>query len=428
MSEKIKKFIYMSILIILLILNFGKNILNTNTDAIIPMFDGFQSDSEYLVFSKILQDKLLISNSKYGLGITVNSQGERIENIYNIIKNNNNNQDDINIIDYTSQFGLQGHVFSFMYNKLNVPFWGIKLVCCLILSIVIVLICYYISIKYNRLMGVIFYITFLLSPWIVAFARNLYWVEFTWLLPVLFGIMLSINYKNKRVFVPAIFVAIFIKCLCGYEYISTIMLATIAFFIVDLFTTKDKNKKEILKTTIIVGLTCIIAFGCALLVHASIRGNGNIIEGVKDVYKNDVLRRTLIVTDKDKYTGAYKESMDASIMETVLKYFKWDSDIILGIEGRYFNAILISVVLILIYNIAKREKNSYEDSISFITFLLATLSWFILAKSHSYIHTHINYVLWYFGFIQICLYIIIKFICKKIYLIGNTLKNGDEKI
>lgn len=429
MSGKIKKILCILLLTILLVLNFSRNILNTNTDTTIPIFDGFQSDSEYLVFSEILQDKLLRDDNVYGLAIIMNNQEERKEDIWNLIKKDNDNQNELRIMDYSSQFGLQGHIFSFMYNKLKIPFWFMKLMCCLALAIIVVTICYYIYSKYGKLMSIIFYITFLLSPWVVAFARNLYWVEFTWFLPVLFGIMLSTNYKKKKVLVPAIFLAIFIKCLCGYEYISTIMLATIAFFIVDFFTTKEKEKKkEIIKTTIIVGISCLLAFGTALIIHASVRGNGHLIEGLKNVYKNDVLRRTIIVTDKDKYTGVYKESMDASIMETILKYFKWDSDIILGVEGRYFKVIFISTIAILIYNIVKQEKNCYRDSIMFITFLVTTLSWYILAKSHSYIHTHINYVLWYFGFIQICLYDIIKFIGQKVYTIGDKLKNGDEKI
>lgn len=28
--------------------------------------------------------------------------------------------------------------------------------------------------------------------------------------------------------------------------------------------------------------------------------------------------------------------------------------------------------------------------------------------AHSYVHTHMNYVLWYFGFVQICIYILCK--------------------
>lgn len=40
--------------------------------------------------------------------------------------------------------------------------------------------------------------------------------------------------------------------------------------------------------------------------------------------------------------------------------------------------------------------------------LLVSASWFILGKGHSYIHTSLNFVMWYFGFVQFCIYIIIK--------------------
>jgi hypothetical protein len=43
-----------------------------------------------------------------------------------------------------------------------------------------------------------------------------------------------------------------------------------------------------------------------------------------------------------------------------------------------------------------------------VSFLTCT-SWFILGKSHSFIHVHMNYVLWYFGSVQVSLYIVLKF-------------------
>jgi len=45
-----------------------------------------------------------------------------------------------------------------------------------------------------------------------------------------------------------------------------------------------------------------------------------------------------------------------------------------------------------------------------------------LAKSHSYVHIHLNYVLWYFGFVQICLYVIVD----KIYLIYKKILEIKE--
>ena len=79
-------------------------------------------------------------------------------------------------------------------------------------------------------------------------------------------------------------------------------------------------------------------------------------------------------------------------------------------------------------NILRKRKNCYRDMVMYIMFLVTTLSWIILGKSHSYIHTHINFVLWYFGFIQICLYEIIQFICQVTYEIGEKIVKGEKNI
>lgn len=425
MRKKIIKYGILVTLTVLLILNFSKNLIGKNFIGT-PIFDGFQNDSEYLVFSKIFQDKYSIGNSKYGLACVVNENNERLDNIWNLIKDY---KEEINVQAYSSQLGLQGYVFSFLYNKIHMPFWMMKLICCTILAVTIMLISYMIFKKYGKLMGSIFYITFLLSPWVVAFAKNLYWVEFTWFLPVLFGLILSANYKKKKIWVPCIFIAVLIKCLCGYEYISTIMLGTIAVFIVDFFTTKEKEqRKEIFKTTIIVGVACLSAFIIALCTHATLRGEGNILQGVESIYKNDILRRTIIVSDKEAFPEIYQDSLNASVKETVAKYFNWDSNVITGIDGKYFRLIFVSTLAIIVYDILKKRENCYRNMIMFLVFLATTLSWIILGKSHSYIHTHINFVLWYFGFVQICLYEIIQFTCRMTYEIGGKIEKGEKKI
>lgn len=419
---KNKKIIVVILLVIILTLNFAKNFIsNTNIEIGKIDFWNFQNDSEYLVLSRIFKDKYNIGSSKYGLCKFLDDNDERLDNIY--ILNEAENSDYLENYEakyYTSQFGLQGHIFSFLYNKLHISIGKLNLACCLLLAIVLVAICYIIYNKYSKLMGWIFYISFLLSPWITAFAKNLYWVEFTWFLPVLFGLMLSMNYSKKKIFVPLIFISIFVKCLCGYEYISTIMLMTIAFFIIDFFNTKDKEERiKIVKTILIVGITCVLAFLMALVIHANVRGEGNIINGIKVIYEEDVLRRTVLGTDSERFNVAFSESINSTILQTVDKYFNWNTSIILGIEGQYFKLMFIATIAILMYNILKKKENCYRDLIMFIVFLCTTLSWFVLGKAHSYIHTHMNYVLWYFGFVQISIYIIIKFISEKVYEIGS---------
>lgn len=425
MHFKIKKYTILFLLIILLLLSFTKNIFGKNFIQN-PIFEGFQSDSEYLVFSKVFQDKYSIDGSKYGLACVTNEENARVDNIWDVIYHNGEN---IKVGEYPSQLGLQGYIFSFLYNKINMPFWIMKLICCIVLAIIVIRISYIIYHKYGKLMGAVFYITFLLSPWVISFARNLYWVEFTWFLPILIALKLSTNYQKRKIFVPCIFLAILIKCLCGYEYISTIMMGTVSFFIVDFFLEKDRKKRKIIfKTTIEVGIACICAFVVAMCMHASLRGNGNILYGIENIYKNDILRRTIIVSNDVVFPEVYQESLNAGIISTISKYFVWNSNILLGIEGKYFMIMFISTIAIIAYNILRKRKNCYRDMVMYIMFLVTTLSWIILGKSHSYIHTHINFVLWYFGFIQICLYEIIQFICQVTYEIGEKIVKEEKNI
>lgn len=422
-----KKTIILFIYIIgflLLVLNFSTNLLNLggNKDlANMNSFLYFQSDSEYLTLSKIINDKYDLKDSKYGL-LILKKDNAWIN--YDYILNNNLNFDkeqlkDFDVSLYKSQVGIQGYTISFLYNKLHLGINKIRIILVSLLAVILLYICKYIAKKFNKKLAFIFFIVFLLSPWICAFARNLYWVEFTWFLPMLFGLILSINYKNKKILIPCIFISIFIKCLCGYEYITVIMLSTIIFMLYD-FIFQKANRKEIFKTIIVVGVTALLGFLSALMIHSYIRGNGNIISGINIVYNEDVTRRTLAAGGTEEFTGIVLESLKASPLTTLKKYFSWNTNIISGISGSFFILLFVSSAFMLIFNLLIKKKNSINDLILYILFFITCISWFILASPHSYIHTHMNYVLWYFGFIQFMLYIIVDFI---INIIFNNKKN-----
>jgi len=394
MFKNKKLIIILSIFILLLTVNFMTNFLS-NDYIIGDNFENFQNDSEELVLSKIFINK----NCKYGLC-------------------NNDSS-------YESNVGLQGYIFSFLKNQLHIPVLGLKIITALLLAIVLVLISYFLSIKYDRLFGIIFYGVSFLSPWLIGFANNLYWVPFTWFTPSLFALILSLNYDKKKLYIPLIFIAIFIKCLCGYEYITSIMLLTIVFMITDFFVAKTKEERiNIFKTIFLVGVTALLAFSSALIIHGFMRGNGNLITGIKDIYHEDVLRRTILTFDKDSYDGVLLDSMNVSAKKVVKDYiYIWSTDLIYGLNNMLFPIIIFLSFLLCIINIYKKKNNSLRDLLLFILLFFTTISWFILGKSHSYIHTHMNYVLWYFGFMQICIYIIIK---NFIYLLKN--KNIDKYI
>lgn len=112
------------------------------------------------------------------------------------------------------------------------------------------------------------------------------------------------------------------------------------------------------------------------------------------------------------FDPVYWDSFNASIWETLGKYFHFTTEVIAGIPGNIFPLLCGTPIGIFIYNY-KRNKMNWEDVWMYVVFFAVSVSWFVLAKPHSYIHLHLNYVLWYFGYIQVCIYIICKQVMGK---------------
>ena len=389
--------------------NYERSVFNKTNQA---AFITFQSDSESLVIGKLNANHADIHNP-YGLGLF--DENSKV------------------FSPYGSQLGLQGKFFCFLQKFIgheNIVRYSHGF-CSLALAVVVMLICLLLWKKYNLLMVLCFYGVFLLSPWIVNFARNLYWVEFTWFIPMLIGLFCSCFIRNKVcriVSYSLAFLAMLIKSLCGYEYVSTIMLGMISFLLVDFIEALLRKDKVsvcfIAKTGFILGISAFIGFIVALLIHAGIRGNGNIFAGVKSIYKFDVLRRTLGGNAAD-FPDVYAASLNASIKEVINIYKIFSTEIIAGVSLYCFSLIRILPLFIFYNDLKSKKLNSAEVSLYFV-FLLTTLSWFILGKAHSYIHRHMNYVLWYFGFIQICFYVIVKNLIDFPFMSSNK-KSSNEK-
>lgn len=330
--------------------------------------------------------------------------------------------------DYCSQYGLQGKFFLFLdgFCEPNHVRENLYLICSVLTATVFTSISFLIAYKYNKLMAICFYITFWLSPWIVNFARNLYWVEFTWFIPMLAGLICSFKIENSKYRIYSyilMFVSITIKCLCGYEYISTIMMSGFVFLFSDFvyaLQLKDKSKaKLVFRTSFILGVFALLGFLVALCIHATVFGDGGILQRIKMIFE-------LIAEKRIKSNGMQSWgdkdmllSFNASIWEVFCTYFHFDTEIITGISGNFFT-ILCSIPLCIWKT--NRKENEWSDIALYIICFFASVSWFVLAKPHSYIHTHMNYVLWYFGFIQICFYII----CKQILYIVKKDEVGEK--
>lgn len=388
-SRKTRYCIQILWMVFLLSCNYATNIFNPKNTG----YQDFQLDSEDHVMAMIAARNDGIETGafelgRYGLGY-YNTETKQVS-------------------FYSSQYGLQGKFFQLMA---GIPVRNT--LCCILTAVVFTMIILLIRKKYGTLLALCFFITFLLSPWIVNFARNLYWVEFTWFVPMLLGLCIGLEYENTKRFVAicaGAFISILVKSLCGYEYLSVILLAMIAFptidFLKSLFTHDLKKSRRIFAVIFSMGVSALLGFAFALIIHAYLRGDRNIITGLKNIYHQDVLRRTLGGNPED-FHPVYKDSLEASILAVIRKYYHFGTEIISGIPGRLFSFITVCPILIFCFKKISGKLDN-NDVIMYFVFYLSCISWYILGKSHSYIHTHMNYVLWYFGFVQICFYVIAK--------------------
>ena len=316
------------------------------------------------------------------------------------------------VFPYESQLGLQGKLFS-MFPKtmsLKTAMSMFQWILAFSLALVVVFICVGLYYKYNADFAVVFYMVTLFSPWVIGFSTNLYWMEVTWFLPLLVGIYCSNHIESKKARIASYllsFATVAFKCACGYEYITVVMLGTIVFLLADLtmaFIRKQKEQfKLIFRTTSFVGLFALLGFIVVILLHARLRGGGNILAGVETIYREDVLRRTL-GGDANMFQDIYAESLEASILYVLARYFWFKTPLLLGIPGKAFILLVAVSFAMVLYKVA-RKKETGEILAIYIWFGIMCVSWFVLGKAHSYVHTFLNFVLWYMGYVQMIFYV-----------------------
>lgn len=322
---------------------------------------------------------------------------------------------------YTSGFGLQGIISSFLVNKIHLSLKTLYKINSILLAFSILFISIIFYKQVSKTFGIIFLITCFLSPWLTAIGRNLYWSAYSWFLPVILAFLITIV-KNKFTFILIgilLFLSYFFKMLMGYEFLSSIVIfsTSLAFFKfitnLNIGCLRGKYFRILL---LIVGIS-IIAFITSLFLQAYYKAD-DLIEGLKLILY-DAQKRTF--GDAKNYDSIFADSLNGDYL-TVLKFYflNWSTtDLIPGLSGQFF-LIFIMVVFFLLcfYGI-----NDYKIRIClgfYCYLLLVPVSWFLLAKPHSYIHTHINYVLFYLGFIPVLIYSSILILRK--FLLDSPLR------
>lgn len=307
---------------------------------------------------------------------------------------------------YTSQVGLQGHVIGLLAQYIQTPrlYWALRICCIAALETVLFLIAWQLKKRYGYFLSGVFLVVSTASPWITNFAANLYWVEFTWFIPMLLG-LLCLNCPAKRGWLyPLIALAVLVKCLCGYEYITTIMAGAVL-FLCEAWYTNEPERARISRTILGVGVSCVLGFAAAYGIHAYLYGGGNIAAGAAAFFRDTVLKRSL--GNAADYTGSTAEGLRASMIVVLWKYL-WHN-----LAGKGTLCVLLLAVGSLVAEKRISHKARRQKAALLALSFAGAASWFMLGKGHSYVHTPLNFVMWHMGFMQIAVYITASFIWER---------------
>ena len=381
---------------------FQNNIINSSPKS---FFDNFQIDSEALVFQSILTNT---SNSNFGLTARTVS----IEDLTNLINKNESLELDDKVY-YKAQLGLLGKFWSVIYNNLfdkNIDIFNLHLINSILTSITLLAVISFIYRYFSKSFAFIIFISLIGSPWFVASARNLYMGMWLWLLPLIFVALYSKRKSSKGLYLSFFYLAMFFKFGSGLEQSTVYFLLPIFFYyVINMRTIRITD----IRTIIYLVIVELLAFSTSLILLAMRRGEGSIVVGLKSILETDVKRRTY--GDPKLFDTAYSDSLNSNPISVIKTYiFNWDTEVLqFQLPGLPLvslgQTIFVIFTALSIYSLIILFHYNKVVGIKYIIFyfgaLAVPISWFVLGKSHSYMHTHILFLLWYLFYIPTIIFI-----------------------
>lgn len=310
---------------------------------------------------------------------------------------------------YAKQIGLQGILFSafnliFRLSDAQVYLSLFHSLNVLLLSSLLFIYLYWVKKEFGLYTAVLSYFLLLVNSWLIVSARNLYWVTFTFILPFISVLIYHSKEENyeqklseKHLFLIT-FITIAIRSACGYEFISTVMVASeipIIYYSIKNRWAWQKGILRLLKN----GIAAIAGFFFTLCMHfvQCFWYYGNMKSAVQMLQYTIAKRTGFGNIEVDEI---YWNALDASKFSVVGTYLFKGRPVIWLLPMGIMLCIYMGAVLLCFADkkysntISNNRQKYFGLSASFLVSLAGPLSWYILASGHSYIHVTINYLLW----------------------------------
>ena len=248
----------------------------------------------------------------------------------------------------------------------------------------------------------------LVSQWMTLFGRNLFFVSGVFYLPML--VLLFRLQKEKhdhplsyRQLFWLVFAFILLKCLFnGYDFILP-TLGMVACPIVFYGIAEEWNRHILAKRflTVVVAALSAILVSLIILAIQNMYASGSFREGVQSIIET-ASRRTF--SNDPSLPAVYETAANASYW-SILRIYLSESYFDRYIVPYYAIIILFAIVSMVYFILPKKNSATAGQSLQSTALIVTTwfsllspLSWYIVFKSVSYFHTHMNYLPWHMPF------------------------------
>lgn len=273
------------------------------------------------------------------------------------------------------------------------------------------------------------FVLFASSRWMFAFSHSIYWVLFTLIMPltysIAFGRMLDGSKRARLSFLVVLGFIIFIKCICGYEYISTITLLACAGYALS---TVEGRRVVQLRSLVWIFVACFVGFAVAFIIHIVqlyiIQGGDGIQHIIIRILSysgtDGVAGRPEILIGRLTREGGMEPEIELLSSDlsghqflffwlSFKQYFSIDALTLLSVTVNFslFSALgALAVARVgYVYYRYKSDAQSYPSdfpwALAAALALLAALSWQLLAWKHMTVHYHLNGLVFFIGLVPL---------------------------
>ena len=257
--------------------------------------------------------------------------------------------------------------------------------------------------------------------WLQKSMANMYWVTWMMLAPMVVTAYWGGALKTQKKWPKysgelLLFAVIFARFLCGYEFITTIMLASELPILYYFLTDKTLAKRDWIWTAFKIGTLELAAFALSFgilgLQNMACQGVGywqalqNVIEAAKFRTGNFTETKDLSAYLTDE--GLIQIVQNANKAEVLKSYLVSDEMLWGALSFKQLLALTAAVILAKKVICKKDWKAAGMEIFILLLSAIPAISWFYMGYGHAVIHHHVDYILWNIPFLPVCMALLFK--------------------